>query len=115
VVCVKFIEFCLLLDIGEFEFGQQEDAHDFCYQLLAHCHKVLFDEAKRPGGVLSDHFPSNASKDSLATSGAKDQNPLTGSGSHSSKKSALSANEMDKIEATSLIYQIFGGLLDRCV
>jgi len=71
-----------LRSIGEFQFGQQEDSHEFCYQLLTHFHHMLFEDSKR---ILANDLKN------------------------------LSVNEMQKIESTSLIYQIFGGLLESDV
>jgi ubiquitin carboxyl-terminal hydrolase 36/42 len=68
-----------LKEIGEFQFGQQEDAQHFCIELLTKFHSVLFEESKKT--LLAD-TPN------------------------------LSKNELQKIEETTLIYQIFGGVLE---
>jgi ubiquitin carboxyl-terminal hydrolase 36/42 len=68
-----------LREIGEFQFGQQEDAQHFCIELLTKFHSVLFEESKK--NLIAE-------------------------------TKNLSKNEMQKVEETTLIYQIFGGILE---
>lgn len=72
------IAFSNIQEFGDFQLGQQEDAHDFYKQVLQKMHEEMYREA--------------VSKENLKITDPK---------------------ERLHVENTTLIYQIFGGYLER--